>query len=86
MGFMFYVPACLVGHIRRGLFAELGLAGKEIEGLERTVAGEDTLEELRLLVACVDGVRALLHVLFGDATDGAGDAGEVPVLTVSCTA
>jgi hypothetical protein len=63
MGFMFYVPACLVGHIRRGLFAELVLAGEEIQGLARGPAGEDSMEELRLLVACVDGVWALFGVL-----------------------
>lgn len=63
MGFMFYVPGCLVGHIRRGLLAELGLAGEEVRALAQHGPGEETLEELRLLVACVDGARALLEVL-----------------------
>ncbi len=63
MSCMFYVPGCLVGCVRRGLLVELSMAGEEISALAGAEALGEALEELRLLVACVDGARALLEVL-----------------------
>ncbi|HEY7830231.1 MAG TPA: hypothetical protein VIC06_06670 [Solirubrobacteraceae bacterium] len=39
------------------------MAGEEVKALAHGGAVEEALEELRLLVACVDGARALLEVL-----------------------